>query len=188
MSVSFGIHVESPTVVAAYLNGGFVNRYSVPTAATGTYIALAAAFNTTPGQPHVDRLEVRTAPGGTLLLADDFNSRAAWTDGWLPNGIPWTISPAGFAYSAAHGATIYQAQPSGAAYIEAQGVTFDASTDSGWVQLMLNRTYPNNAPDNSADDGYRIILYAPGTVDAGTTHVFNGVLLGGWGVGQIRIA
>jgi len=68
VSTSFGIHVESPTVVAAYLNGSFVGRYSVPSA-TGTHIAMAQAFNLTPGQPHVDRLEVRTAPGGTLLLA-----------------------------------------------------------------------------------------------------------------------
>jgi hypothetical protein len=187
MSVSFGMHLESPTVVAAYHNGVVVGRYT-HTAQSGPYIAMALAATNSPGpRPHVDRVEVRDGPGGTILFADDFSSLAGWTVGWSNDG-PWTINPAGFAYIATSGETLYRAQPSGGVFIEAQGITFDGSVPDGWLMLILERTSPTNRPDTATLDGYRVLLRAPGAPNAGGVEIVNGTaLVGGWGVGMVRM-
>jgi hypothetical protein len=183
------MHLESSTVVAAYHNGAVVGRYT-HAAQTGANIALASSSFSpaVAALPHVDRLEVRDAPGGTILFADDFTSLAAWSVGWSPSG-PWTINPAGFAYLAGIGETLYRAKPSGGVYIEAQGVTFDGGGGDGWVMLMLERTDPHANPTTATLDGYRVLLRAPGAPNAGGVEIVNGtVLVGGWGVGQIRMS
>lgn len=188
MSVNFGLHIESPTVVSSYLNGSLVDRYN-HAAQSGSYIGMAVA-NDDGGncQPHIDRLEVRDAPGGSLLLADDFASLASWTAGWTVSGGAWSINPAGFAYQAGEGATIYRADVADGAYIEAQGVTFDASVTDGWLMLMLEMDTPAANPTLGALDGYRVLLRAPGAPNAGGVEIVNGLPLSGWSVGMVRIA
>lgn len=178
----FGVHVVSSTSCDLYLNGVKGGSYTHDPF-TGGFLLMSAHAN---GLPHVDRLEVRAAPGGTLLLSDDFVNLAGWSLGH--HGVNWTVSPAGFAYGSVNsgsGYGIYRTFPAGSTYFELKGVTFDGSGDpDGWVMLTPHRQTAISQSDGASPvDGYRVLLRPNGSVE-----LVNGNLVSlGWSVGSVAI-
>lgn len=203
---TFGLHVVTSTRIDAYLNGVNLGSFDVPDdSATGDQIVLAH-FNEVGNSPsqrvYVSRIELWTAPGGTLIASDDFNNLSGWTSG--VGGSAWTISSGRATCSApnlgapapSYGVSVIHQADSGAGYVEIQGVRFGHyyPTQDAWVMLILRD--PGDDEPFSGNNGYRLLLRQPGSTLPGQipgeprVKAPDGTLLtaAGWGVGMVRIA
>lgn len=183
---SFGIHILGTNSVRGYKNGSpYVECTNHPNRSANTLIGIFAlatlGFN-------VGRFEARTAPGGTIIFADDFNGTA----GTVPSG--WTQWNGEGALDGAGRlrilggpvleSGIYRTLPAGATYFELQGVTFDDETH-GPHWGMVAPHWPGSGV--FGEGAYRILAREYSPQDLELPDCTARYLGAGWGVGMVRM-
>lgn len=182
---SFGVHVAGPNWMRGYKDGGLVAECNDHADRSANSLVAITALATVGFR--VDRFEARTAPGGTLLLADDFNGSA----GTPPSG--WSAYRGGGLLDGAgnvrllgggNSQAIYRSIPGGATFFELQGCTFDDDAH-GPHWGMIAAHWPGTT--DYGEQSYRVLVreLAP--------HGFELVdctpaVVSGWSVGMVRIA
>ncbi len=175
MPFNLGIWRQSGGVAVSYLDGVIVETLAHPVRTGSTTHVVALDTNGF----HVDRIEWRDAPGGTLLDSFDWNSTAGWT---ATNG-GGSITPAGY-LDLLGGATsqgYYITQPVGTNFVELIGCYFDASATPHWGMVSF---WQENPGQDYGETGYRVLR----RVNSGQVQIVDGYpLVGGIIIGSVGL-
>lgn len=153
---SFGLHVVSPGVLRVYEKDVYLITLTHGVK-SGSYVGLAARNATA----SVGRFEAWSAPDGSLIWADEFESLAGWTDAWEGGG--WSASSGRAVASAAHNDTssVIVRPMNSAGYFVIRDLDFSSGDAiDRWVMIDAFRgvTGRSDVPDDQSWKGYRLYV------------------------------